>query len=127
MSAVPSDFLAKTAGLSESVIAPFPASTKIYQTGSRPDIRVPMREVTLTPTRTDRGVEINPPVTIYDTSGPYTDPKVKIDLLKGLDPLRANWIAERADTETGSSKNPTHPPHHPVKFDSSDHHLFCFQ
>jgi phosphomethylpyrimidine synthase len=100
MSAVPSDFLAKTAGLSESVIAPFPASTKIYQTGSRPDIRVPMREVTLTPTRTDRGVEINPPITIYDTSGPYTDPTVKIDLLKGLEPLRANWIAERADTET---------------------------
>jgi phosphomethylpyrimidine synthase len=100
MSAVPSDFLAKTAGLSESVIAPFPASTKIYQTGSRSDIRVPMREVALTPTRTDRGVEINPPITIYDTSGPYTDPAVKIDLLKGLEPLRANWIAERADTET---------------------------
>lgn len=100
MSAVPNDFLAKTAGLSESVIAPFPASAKIYQTGSRPDIRVPMREVTLTPTRSDRGVEINPPITIYDTSGPYTDPAVKIDLLKGLNPLRENWIAERADTET---------------------------
>ncbi|OZB84209.1 MAG: phosphomethylpyrimidine synthase ThiC [Halothiobacillus sp. 13-55-253] len=100
MSAVPNDFLAKTAGLSESVIAPFPASAKIYQTGSRPDIRVPMREVTLTPTRSDRGVEINPPITIYDTSGPYTDPTVKIDLLKGLNPLRESWIAERADTET---------------------------
>ncbi|ACX95355.1 phosphomethylpyrimidine synthase ThiC [Halothiobacillus neapolitanus] len=100
MSAVPNDFLAKTAGLSESVIAPFPASAKIYQTGSRPDIRVPMREVTLTPTRSDRGVEINPPITIYDTSGPYTDPAVKIDLLKGLEPLRESWIAERADTET---------------------------
>jgi phosphomethylpyrimidine synthase len=107
MSAVPNDFLAKTAGLSESVIAPFPASAKIYQTGSRPDIRVPMREVTLTPTRSDRGVEINPPITIYDTSGPYTDPAVKIDLLKGLNPLRENWIAERADTETlsGPSSN----------------------
>lgn len=107
MSAVPNDFLAKTAGLSESVIAPFPASAKIYQTGSRPDIRVPMREVTLTPTRSDRGVEINPPITIYDTSGPYTDPAVKIDLLKGLNPLRESWIAERADTETlsGPSSN----------------------
>ncbi|OZB75267.1 MAG: phosphomethylpyrimidine synthase ThiC [Halothiobacillus sp. 14-55-98] len=107
MSAVPNDFLAKTAGLSESVIAPFPASAKIYQTGSRPDIRVPMREVTLTPTRSDRGVEINPPITIYDTSGPYTDSAVKIDLLKGLEPLRESWIAERADTETlsGPSSN----------------------
>ncbi|OYV25523.1 MAG: hypothetical protein B7Z82_08285, partial [Halothiobacillus sp. 20-54-6] len=70
MSAVPNDFLSKTAQLSESVIAPFPGSHKIYQTGSRADIRVPMREVSLSPTRTDRGVEINPPITIYDTSGP---------------------------------------------------------
>ncbi|MHB8919753.1 MAG: phosphomethylpyrimidine synthase ThiC [Halothiobacillus sp.] len=105
MSAVPNDFLSKTAQLSESVIAPFPGSHKIYQTGSRADIRVPMREVSLSPTRTDRGVEINPPITIYDTSGPYTDPTTPIDLLKGLSALRAGWIAERDDTQalTGPS------------------------
>ncbi len=99
MSAVPQDFLAKTAQLSESVIAPFPASQKIFVTGSRPDIRVPMREVSQTPTRTDRGIEMNPPVTVYDTSGPYTDPQAQIDLLRGLPPLRAGWIAERQDTQ----------------------------
>ncbi|HUX81208.1 MAG TPA: phosphomethylpyrimidine synthase ThiC [Halothiobacillus sp.] len=99
MSAVPDDFLSKTARLSESVIAPFAGSQKIYQTGSRPDIRVPMREVTLSPTRTDRGVEINPPIPVYDTSGPYTDPTATIDLLAGLSPLRAGWIEERDDTE----------------------------
>ena len=99
MSAVPQDFLAKTAQLSESVTAPFPASQKIFVTGSRPDIRVPMREVSQTPTRTDRGIEMNPPVTVYDTSGPYTDPQMKIDLLSGLPPLRAGWIAERHDTQ----------------------------
>ncbi len=99
MSAVPQDFLTKTAQLSESVIAPFPASQKIYQVGSRPDIRVPMREISQTPTRTDRGMEMNPPVTVYDTSGPYTDPAVPIDLLRGLPPLRAPWITERADSE----------------------------
>jgi phosphomethylpyrimidine synthase len=98
MSAVPNDFLSKTAELSASVIAPFAGSHKIFQIGSRADIRVPMREVTLSPTRTDRGVEINPPITIYDTSGPYTDPAAHIDLLKGLTPLRTDWIAERNDT-----------------------------
>ncbi|WP_407275609.1 phosphomethylpyrimidine synthase ThiC [Halothiobacillus sp. DCM-1] len=100
MSAVPQDFLAKTAQLSASVTAPFPASQKIFVTGSRADIRVPMREVSQTPTRTDRGIEQNPPIPVYDTSGAYTDPSAHIDLLRGLSPLRAGWIAERQDTES---------------------------
>jgi phosphomethylpyrimidine synthase len=94
--------------LSAEVRTPFPRSQKIYVAGSRPDIRVPMREISQTPTRLhgpDGGEVANPPITVYDTSGPYTDPAVAIDLLKGLAPLRANWIAERGDTE--ELKGPT--------------------
>jgi phosphomethylpyrimidine synthase len=58
-----------------------------------------MREITLTSTQTDNGVEENPPVTVYDTSGPYSDPEVDINLLQGLPDVRGNWIEERADTE----------------------------
>jgi phosphomethylpyrimidine synthase len=99
MSAIPKEFQSKAAALSEEVTRPFPASRKIYVTGSRPDIRVGMREVTLTATRTAGGFEENPPVPVYDTSGPYTDPAAKIDLLKGLAPLRLSWIRERGDSE----------------------------
>jgi len=99
MSAIPEDFITRTAQLSEDVTRPFPASKKIHIEGSRPDIRVPMREVEQESTTTEQGDEPNPPIYIYDTSGPYTDPTVKIDLLKGLSPLRADWIAERNDTE----------------------------
>jgi phosphomethylpyrimidine synthase len=73
MSAIPEDFVQTTARLSDEVTKPFPASQKRYVEGSRPDIRVPMREVDLTPTHTSSGVEENPPVYVYDTSGPYTD------------------------------------------------------
>jgi len=79
---------------------PFPNSRKLYIEGSRPDIRVPMREISLSPTHTKSGIEENPPILIYDTSGPYTDPDVTIDLEKGLAPIRAAWIEERGDTET---------------------------
>ncbi|MFM1892340.1 MAG: thiamine biosynthesis protein ThiC, partial [Pseudomonadota bacterium] len=99
MSAIPEEFLKKTAALSDEVTRPFAASRKIYVQGSRPDIRVPMREVTLTPTHTHAGVEENPPLYVYDTSGPYTDPAVKIDLLRGMPEVRSAWIAERGDTE----------------------------
>ncbi|WP_461536178.1 phosphomethylpyrimidine synthase ThiC [Spongorhabdus nitratireducens] len=85
--------------LNEDSVRPFPKSRKIYVTGSRPDIRVPMREISLTDTPTSFGGEQNPAVTVYDTSGPYTDPNAEIDLHRGLDPLRANWIQERNDTE----------------------------
>ncbi len=99
MSAIPEEFLKKTARLSEAVTAAFPGSRKIYLQGSRPDMRVPMREISQQDIQTSSGPEKNPPITVYDTSGPYTDPEVSIDLLKGLAPLRENWILERGDTE----------------------------
>jgi phosphomethylpyrimidine synthase len=99
MSAIPQEFLNKAAALSEEVTRPFPSSRKIYIAGSRPDLRVGMREVLLTPTRAATGLEENPPIPVYDTSGPYTDPTARIDLLKGLPPLREAWIVERNDTE----------------------------
>jgi phosphomethylpyrimidine synthase len=76
----------------------FPASRKVYVSGTRhSDVRVPMREIALSPTRGVAGVpdEQNPPLRVYDTSGPYTDPEVVIDLQRGLPRLRAPWIASR--------------------------------
>ena len=99
MSANPKDILQPTSALSAEATRPFPASRKIYVPGSRPDIRVGMREVTLTPTPSTHGAEENPPVTVYDTSGPYTDPRAHIDLRAGLAPVRGKWILERKDTE----------------------------
>ena len=103
MSAIPEDFVTTTARLSDEVTRPFPAAAKRYVTGSRPDIRVPMREIAQTPTPTGNGggegAEENPPVFVYDTSGPYTDPNVSIDLLAGLPDVRSAWIDARADTE----------------------------
>ena len=78
---------------------PFPNSRKVYLTGSRPDIRVPVREIRLADTPTAFGGEKNTPVFVYDTSGPYTDPDVRIDLRKGLPDVRSRWIDERGDTE----------------------------
>ncbi|SDS66057.1 hydroxymethylpyrimidine synthase [Halopseudomonas litoralis] len=86
-------------GADGAATQPLPNSRKIYVTGSRPDIRVPMREISLADTQTDKGVEKNPPVLVYDTSGPYTDPAVKIDLRAGLPDVRTAWIEERNDTE----------------------------
>jgi phosphomethylpyrimidine synthase len=99
MSAIPKEFLNKTAALSDDATRPFPSSRKIFVPGSRPDLKVGMREVTLTPTPTSGGAEENPPITVYDTSGPYTDPTAKIDLRAGLAPMRETWIAERNDSE----------------------------
>jgi len=82
----------------EAFIQPFPNSQKIYVEGSRPDIQVPMREITLTNTIGELA-ENNDPIHVYDTSGVYTDTNVKIDLRKGLDNIRSNWIDERNDTE----------------------------
>ena len=84
--------------------APFPGSAKIYIEGSRPDIRVPFREVTLTDTLVQEGAgeprrEANPPLRLYDPSGVYTDPASPIDITRGLLPLRGAWINERGDTE----------------------------
>jgi phosphomethylpyrimidine synthase len=88
-------FIAARAHVDEAAIQPLPNSKKIYVAGSRPDIRVPMREISQTPTAD----EPNPPIFVYDCSGPYTDPAAKIDIRAGLPPLRAGWIAERHDTE----------------------------
>ena len=88
-------FIATQAHVDEAAIKPLPNSKKIYVTGSRPDIRVPMREIAQTPT----GDEANPPICVYDCSGPYTDPKAAIDIRTGLPALRAGWIAERNDTD----------------------------
>jgi phosphomethylpyrimidine synthase len=99
MSAIPEDFIKKTTQLSEDVTRPFPNSRKIYVEGSRPDIRVPMRQIEQADTAASFGAEQNPPVTVYDTSGPYSDPEASIDLLAGLADVRASWIADRADTE----------------------------
>ena len=98
MSANPK-FLAATAAVDEAAIAPLPNSRKVYVQGSRPDLRVPMREITQSATPDGMGAEPNPPVFVYDTSGPYTDPEARIDIRKGLPALRAPWIAERGDTE----------------------------
>ncbi len=78
---------------------PYPNSRKVYIAGSRPDLRVPMREIRLSPTRTRHGEEPNAPILVYDTSGPYTDPDYHVDLQRGLPPLRQAWIEERGDSE----------------------------
>ncbi len=91
----------------KETLEPFPASKKVYVKGSKPDIKVPMREVVQTPTQTKEGEEINPPILIYDTSGPYTDPNSEIDLSKGLVPLRTNWIEKRKDTEILTERTST--------------------
>ena len=77
----------------------YPSSRKVYVPGSRPDIQVPMREILLTATQTEQGVEENPPLRVYDTSGAYADPDVEIDLRQGLPAIREPWIEERGDTE----------------------------
>ena len=90
--------LKKMSNVDESFIKPLPNSEKIYVAGSRKDIQVPMRRITLTDTIGELA-EKNDPVYVYDTSGVYTDPSVKIDLRQGLSSVRSNWIEERDDTE----------------------------
>jgi phosphomethylpyrimidine synthase len=94
-------FFARDAQVDAAAVGPLPASQKIYVEGSRADIRVPMREITQSETPSSfstGGAEKNPPLAVYDTSGPYTDPLAAIDIRRGLPPLRAAWIAERDDT-----------------------------
>ncbi len=99
MSAQQQKNLSESAQVDQQSVQPFPRSQKVYVEGSRPDIRVPMREISLDVTPTDFGGEINAPVTVYDTSGPYTDPNVTIDVRKGLADVRSAWIEDRGDTE----------------------------
>jgi phosphomethylpyrimidine synthase len=101
-------FVAAQAQVDGAAIQPLPNSRKVHVTGSRPDIRVPMREITQADTPTSMGGEKNPPIYVYDCSGPYTDPTVKIDLRQGLAPLRQTWIEERGDTECLPAQSSTY-------------------
>src|SRR5689334_14714905 len=93
-------FFARDARVDAAAVAPLPASRKIYVQGERRDVRVPMREIAQTDTPASFGAEKNPPLAVYDTSGPYTDPQATIDIRKGLSALRARWIDARGDTAT---------------------------
>ncbi|MBI3602158.1 MAG: phosphomethylpyrimidine synthase ThiC [Candidatus Omnitrophica bacterium] len=80
---------------------PLPGSKKIYKSGLiHPDIRVPFRQISLSPTKeANQTITVNEPLCVYDTSGPYTDKNVKVDITHGLPPLRENWIFSRGDVE----------------------------
>lgn len=83
---------------------PFPNSEKLYIQGERPDVRVGVRKITLADSlvggdKDNPEFEANAPLTVYDTSGPYTDPSLSLDIHQGLPKLRQDWIAEREDTQ----------------------------
>jgi len=107
MNAAVSELLRATQALNADVTRPIAGSRKIYVEGRRAapgsspgqPLRVPMREISLADTPSMFGVETNAPFTVYDTSGPYTDPEYSVDLAAGLPALRACWIAERNDTD----------------------------
>ena len=86
-------------GLDAEALKPFPNSRKRYAFGRAADIKVPMREITQAPTVTSSGTEQNPSITLYDTSGPYSDSSITIDIRRGLPALRREWILERNDSE----------------------------
>ncbi|MVZ62604.1 phosphomethylpyrimidine synthase ThiC [Sphingobacterium humi] len=91
----------KETGISQQ---PFPNSCKVFIPGKLHPIQVAMREITLSPTKLSKGgLEHNPPITIYDTSGPYTDGNADIDIRKGLERIREPWILDRQDVEELSS------------------------
>ncbi|HXH85496.1 MAG TPA: phosphomethylpyrimidine synthase ThiC, partial [Nitrospira sp.] len=92
---------ARAAAATGLTTEPFPASKKVYVTGTESGVRVPMREISLTPTKSMNGGAPTPnePITVYDTSGPYTDPSVEIDIRSGLASLRREWILSRGDVE----------------------------
>lgn len=100
MSANPEHFLDRITQLDDRTKYSFSNSRKVYVNGSRPDIRVPMREIALSDTLTENGREPNEPLRVYDTSGIYSDPDTAIDLREGLPTIRTPWIEERGDTET---------------------------
>ncbi len=89
----------KNQSITATGISVFPGSKKVYAQGSTPDIRVPMREIELSPTESPSGSVDNPPVRVYDTSGPYTDPEHSIDIRQGLPTIRHDWILARGDVE----------------------------
>jgi phosphomethylpyrimidine synthase len=100
MSASSQNNLTQITQLDATLTQAFPNSRKIYLTGSRPDIKVPMREIQLSATMLENGShELNAPVTVYDTAGAYTDPNMTIDIHQGLPGIRTPWIEAREDSE----------------------------
>lgn len=99
MSANPKDLFDAVGQLTTDALRPFSGSRKVRVTGSRPDIQVGIREIAQTATPTDDGPAPNPPLVVYDTSGPCTDPDIPVNLLQGLPPLRNPWIEERDDSD----------------------------
>ncbi|MCE5233204.1 MAG: phosphomethylpyrimidine synthase ThiC [Mizugakiibacter sp.] len=99
MNAIPSDLVRAAQALSAEVTRPIPGSRKVYVHGGRDDVAVPMREIAQADTPSAFGAEQNPPLAVYDTSGPYTDPDHRVDLAAGLPALRARWIEARGDSE----------------------------
>src|SRR5438132_1370995 len=93
--------IAKNDEQEASAEKPLPNSRKIYAAGKlHPDVRVPFREISVAPTKTMNGeIEVNEPVCVYDTSGPWGDPSVDVDVTSGLPSLRAKWIRDRGDVE----------------------------
>ena len=81
----------------QTSVQPFPNSRKVYVRGSSPSIRVPMRKILQADSPADFGGGSNEPIYVYDTSGPYSDPEVDIDLEQGLAPVRDQWIKESSD------------------------------
>ncbi len=87
--------------LDKQILQPLPNSRKVYICGSRPDVRVPLREIRQSDTQLANGqASPNPPVLVYDTAGPYSDADYAVDLRQGLPPVRQTWVDEREDTET---------------------------
>jgi len=106
-------FFARDARVDNAAVQPLPNSRKIYVEGSRPDLRVPMREIAQADTpawdKSTEGAEVNPPLAVYDTSGPYTDREARIDLTQGLPELRRPWILARGaydETEPRRASRP---------------------
>ncbi len=91
--------LSTAATVDARAILPLPNSRKIYVEGSRPDIRVAMREISQSDTAAPYNAEKNPPIYVYDCSGPYTDPQVSIDISSGLQTPRTPWIIDRGDSD----------------------------
>ena len=108
MNANPEHFLEKISSLDTSTNQHFPNSHKIYIQGSRSDIQVPMREISLATTETGSGIEENAPIRVYDSSGIYSDKETAVNLRTGLPLVRENWINERNDTEELDSVSSTY-------------------
>ena len=97
---------AEVGRLSRDAVGALPGSSKIHRRGSHPGIRVAMREIIQSDTRTGAAREKNPKIVVYDTSGPYTDESAEIDLQLGLPALRADWIERRGDTRHREAESP---------------------